>query len=379
MKQIINFLLSLTWLACCLPILQSCAGSKSDNKVTVKQISLAELVKNDVDTIGFGIDKTELIPLETSSECLIDMVRKIIPYKDDYYIQTSSSVFKFSGDGKFITNFSCRGNAAGEYLMLDNFCILRDSLYIFDSNKEKIIAFDLSGNFIREINDALDTKFMIGIEPLTSETALIANGINFDDQKNLYAVWNPDDPKRLIPIMTTDLTSKGNYSFSNHAMTNSGNGILFFKPFGDEIYEYDPREDKVATVFKIDGIGYATDNTKDYSELLGLALGSGSELILNLFDTERYLIINLYKGSIILDKTDERGCLLESNYHTPSDGIVPFYPLLASQASGDQIISVRPASDLINIDDSNPESAKYIERLNLTMDSNPVIVKYTMR
>ena len=340
-------------------LMHGCAANRQNTDESATTIVFDELKGNDLAFVDFKIEKTEIIPLETNPDCLVDNVKSIIPYQDEYFVQTNSRLLKFSNTGKFITHIGERGNGPGEFNMIDNFCILRDSLYLFDGNMEKVLVFDLKGNFGRQINDIRNIKFSIGTVPLGTEAILIAKSINFDDQDCLYAVWNPDIPNKMESVMTTSLVSDGSYSYSPHPMAIDGEGVLFFAPFGNAIYEYDPQKHEVAQVFDLTSVGFNTDNGNDYPELWNKALSSGNKLILSLFNTDRYLFINLYNGSVVWDKTMKRGTYLETGEYRPEDSEAPFYPLLANYSSGNQIISVRAAADLNHPDASNPVIVKY--------------------
>ncbi len=353
--------------------LQSCIVNKGDILVKDTKIEFDNLSKNDLSSIGFEIDKTELIPLETDSACLIDGVKKIIPSEGYFYIQTNSSVLKFSEEGKFICKFGARGNGPSEFNIIDTFCLQRDSIYLFDCNSEKVLVFDKNGNFGRNINEVPDIKFAVDAIALGKETILIAKGINFADDDCLYGVWNPDYPQKLENILSTTLTSQGCYSYSPHPIAMDGEAALFFAPFGNKIYALTQPKNEVETDFEISSVGYEDQNANDYSQVLAAALGSGNQLILSLFNTDRYLLVNLYTGSIVWDKTQEKGTYLSTGEYQPEDSEAPFYPLLTNYSSGNQILSVRAASEFADTKDTRLKASA------LTDSSNPVIVRYTLK
>lgn len=379
MKAILLLLKSMAFLLLLL-MMTCCKTSKSNEEENTITISLNDLKKNDLNSIDFHIEKTEFIPLETNEDCLIDGVNKMILNEGDYYIQTNKSLLKFSDKGKFITQVGKQGNGPGEFNLINNFCIMHDSIYIFDGNKDKVIVFDSKGKFEREINDTHEIKFIIDIIPLNSGEAIIANGINFDNQKDLYALWNPNSPLHLKSIMTTSLVSEGNYAFSPHPMASDEDNILFFTPFENKIYKFIPTINEISSYFEISNVGFPYNENMKYSEVLTDALMENANLILNLYNTDKYLLINLYNGSIVWNKSSENGCFLETSNYFPVDSIAPFYPLLTKYSKGNTIFSIRQASEFIESNWINdPSISNFFKNINISNESNPIIVKYSVR
>lgn len=361
---------------CTLTAMQGCSNSKTVSADDTVNIDFATLEECDSDFSLFQGLKTEIIPLETRPECMIGEVRKILVHDDEYYIMTQANLYKFSDNGQFICSFGSRGNGPGEYNSINTFCILSDSVYLFDSNAEKIMVFDKEGHFEKETSGVRNLKFATDIASLDATTALAANGINFDGQDILYGIWSPKAPAELTPVELTKLTSAGNFSYSGHPMAVSGKNALFFVPFGNVVYEYATDEQKASPRYEIAGVGYEEEGNNDYPALLGNALAQGSDLIFGLFDTDRYLIVNLMKGSVIWDKKMKAGCKVPSGYSWTDTYGIPFYPLMISYASGNAIISVRQAQEIIGyIGDGSMEKLKS----GLSDESNPLIIKYEIR
>ncbi len=368
-----NYLIKVFLCICMLTAIQGCNKSKTASTDETVNINFDTLEKCDSAFSLFQGLKTKIIPLETRQDCLIDMVRKLVVDDNEYYIMTQGNLYKFSDSGRFICGFGSRGNGPGEYNTVSGFCILSDSVYLYDSNTEKILVFDKKGHFEKEIAGVRSLKFAIDITSLDATTALVANGVNFDGQDILYGTWNPNAPGELNPVERTTLTSAGNFSFSNHPIAVSGKEALFFVPFGNVVYGYDTEAGKASPRYAIAGVGYEEAGTNDYSELLGHALTQGAGVILNLFDTDRYLIVNLMKGSIIWDKEQKTGCNVAPGFSWVDEYNIPFYTLMINYASGNEIISVRQAQEIIG---HVGDSGNIPGGSDLTEESNPVIVKY---
>lgn len=93
----------------------------------------------------------EVIPLETSSDILIQGITKVVAHQDYYYAldKPLCLIFVFDKTGKFLFKIGTRGQGAGEYAFIEDF-----NINPFSGNIEilepygRIHTYDLSGKFI---------------------------------------------------------------------------------------------------------------------------------------------------------------------------------------------------------------------------------------
>ena len=67
--------------------------------------------------ISLIVDSIDYIPLETTSDCLICAIDKLITKNNKYYIfdKITQSIFTFDFNGKFISKINSIGHGPGEY------------------------------------------------------------------------------------------------------------------------------------------------------------------------------------------------------------------------------------------------------------------------
>ncbi|MCD8165404.1 MAG: 6-bladed beta-propeller, partial [Bacteroides sp.] len=105
------------------------------NDVTIQSITIdpdKTLPKLD---LSVHIDQIiDIIALETSDECLLSQIKKIVVHKDRIYVsdQVNPGVFIFDRNGKFIAKIGSQGSGPDEFLYMGKFYIFDNHLYIQD-------------------------------------------------------------------------------------------------------------------------------------------------------------------------------------------------------------------------------------------------------
>ena len=98
---------------------------------------------------GFNI-----IPLETSEDCIINQINYIKIIGDTIYVfdKNARSIFIFSKQGRVISKISRIGRGPGEFIQPSDFDIKGNAELIFDYSSNKINAYDKKGYFIYNLN-----------------------------------------------------------------------------------------------------------------------------------------------------------------------------------------------------------------------------------
>src|SRR5690606_7164812 len=136
-------------------LLLSCQQQErtNNNDAEIIQISKKE-IRDEID-VGKMVEEVRYVELETTEESLIGNVSKVIAYKDKIYIKdrfVASKIYIFDATGRFITTVSRIGKGPGEYMNLYDIAVdtYRKELLVSDASSQKIIVFDLEGEFLRE-------------------------------------------------------------------------------------------------------------------------------------------------------------------------------------------------------------------------------------
>ena len=88
----------------------------------------------------------------------------------------NARIQKFTSDGEYVSHFGQSGKRGGNFVTPVDIAINSDKIYVTDPNQNKIIVFDLEGNFEKIFNDS------IGGYSINPE------GIVFDKDGNFYIV-----------------------------------------------------------------------------------------------------------------------------------------------------------------------------------------------
>jgi hypothetical protein len=122
------------------------------NDIEIIEITEALNANNEPIELSRIASKIEYIFLETSDECLIDKIDKILIDDDQVFIFNKKQFFVFYSNGKFKNSVGSYGKGPGEYLRIMDFTINtnENEIYIYDSDQQKIIVFNYEGNFICE-------------------------------------------------------------------------------------------------------------------------------------------------------------------------------------------------------------------------------------
>jgi hypothetical protein len=173
-------------------------------------------------------DKIELVPLETTEECMISSLTDVV-YRDNiYYVldEQQSSLFLFSDDGKYINKIQRQGRGPGEYMMLYDFEInpFTGNIELLNPRGE-ILVYDRDCNFIEKTSIPLRAShFFTNLSP---------------EEVILYSIY--EDKKIHYLVRGCDSIYKSEYSFLDYIAGTqiiSGKRSPFYRN-GDEVYFLD--------------------------------------------------------------------------------------------------------------------------------------------
>ncbi len=141
-------------------LLISCSSKKQQSGIPVIDVTKTypekEIVLQDIADV-------EYIPLETRDDVLLSRTGKVIYSSKDLIIARNlkeGDVFVFNGKGKIISSFNHTGQGAMEYIKLNSVMYnpLTKEIFIYtrDNPGNKIMVYNLHGNFQREVH--INTK-----------------------------------------------------------------------------------------------------------------------------------------------------------------------------------------------------------------------------
>lgn len=138
---ITNFLFS----ACCVLFLVSCSAPSATNTIRYD----IGMLKAGRDHFTFK-EPVTYIPLETSQECLIGSIDKIILTSGYIFVFTKNMLLQFDTNGKYIRKVGSAGRDPTEYGSILDVSVDENAgkIYIYDNLGQKINIYNLSGEYL---------------------------------------------------------------------------------------------------------------------------------------------------------------------------------------------------------------------------------------
>ncbi len=101
-------------------------------------------------------DSLKVVKLETTEECLIGRIGRII--EDDSLLflldKQSKSILVFHSSGRFSHSIYHEGKGNGDYLATKDIAVdkKRNVIYVYDDHTRLLICYDYQGGFLRKIS-----------------------------------------------------------------------------------------------------------------------------------------------------------------------------------------------------------------------------------
>jgi len=113
-------------------------------------IDLPDKVQGDLTTSTIA-SEVKFIPLETNKMSLIGKGERIRINDSLIVMSDWNKILLFQKDGRFIRQIATNGKGPGEYLMIFDFELKEDTIFLTSTDKRSIIKYTLDGKFQEEI------------------------------------------------------------------------------------------------------------------------------------------------------------------------------------------------------------------------------------
>lgn len=132
-----------------------CKHDKSTfGKVQPEIIDLSDGLKSDGEIMNISKIARDIqyVFLETTKDCLIDDIDKMMTDKNLIFLFNRRQFFIFNDEGKFVRQIGREGKGPGEYLRIMDFTINPNgqTIFIYDSDQKKVICYKYTGEYISE-------------------------------------------------------------------------------------------------------------------------------------------------------------------------------------------------------------------------------------
>ena len=210
--------------------------------IDIPSINLNSISESDQLQMTVFADSVTHIKLETTDESLVGRISKILFFDNLLIIQDrqTHSVFVFDRNGKFINRIGRRGQGPGEYVSILRVMLNPDNrqIMVFDGASNKLIYYDLYGNFIREVTNFSESAVVRDIINLPNGNFLLYNfDQNLDHQ--FSGLWETDSDGVYV---RTHLPPNTGYPFrlnlNNSYLDHLSDGVVLAAGDVDVIYHF---------------------------------------------------------------------------------------------------------------------------------------------
>lgn len=333
--------------------------------------------------IGNPIKIREVIPLETSKECLIGTSKNVVFWNNRIIVlddRGSKALFIFDETGKLL--FKTRtGKGPGEVIAPYAFNInKRDTtILLYELMGERFLRFDFNGNMVdfktitNKTNLNIKDFYLLG-----RDTLLIFHAIRSDYAK--------DDPRRTTCSLLTDELSKVqqfditlNKNKQSFYVTNpaavTANQVLFVVPWCYDIYELTGTDYRIKYTFDFGDAAFSAEQREGLPALeLFQLMGKSKKVgcLVSVMSINDLLIIDAAFGGgsqLFLHSLTKGRTINLDNYI--QRGLLPKCRVWGLKEDGCMYALVEP-EDFMKFNDQNQGYCHY----KITINSNPILISF---
>lgn len=213
-------------------LIYGCTTRKNELRVfdieadNIKECALSEIV-----------DSVFAIPLETNSNCLISIVRKVKFSPEHIYVADKQRLYKFDKKGNFINQINKVGRGPGEISTFIDFFVEPENGYVNIITYKKLLRFNSRDSLIDEI-----PFYGFPEQVQIIDTSVWINTVDMNVKKNDGETHNISQLKRLNKqyypvdsIIVLDIVSKQGFTYINP-------GAVFYSFAKNTSYFYYPSQ-----------------------------------------------------------------------------------------------------------------------------------------
>ncbi len=289
----------------CLILVISCTSPPRENDLGNVEKIISCVKKNWNLTDFFKL--SEIVPLETNSECFITKIERAIVKNDRIYIldKEANAVFLFSREGKFLNKICKVGKGPAEYQGLVSIDVTDNAIYLLVwQSRQKLMRFDLDLNFVNE-----------EVLPITcGAIKMVKNGLvcyannscnkllNNNGYNHNFAFLNNQRKVEWesLPFLKSHCGYSNLYGITGgYNFTESSLGQVYFtKPFSDYIFKVNDQELSRSIKLKIDHEGLENaEHSMDKDDLYKYYQQDGLiKSIYNVFVGKNFMYFNTFIG-----------------------------------------------------------------------------------
>lgn len=344
----------------------------------------------------------EFVPLETTSDCLLNDRIFITPSENGYFVKMAYIVYRFSLEGKFLGRINTDGNGPGEHKCA--------SFFVNDGNRtivsrgfynDAFFFSDLSGTVLRSVRYQLKPTQYHGLNRLIhlTDSTFVATYGNSDGQTEiLYSIRDYEgkvlseepNPHRLQKhYQPKDISI---YMGSNDGFYHFNGALYSLNVPADTIYKINPGGTRqVHALIGSGGLGLTKEEDVRISAYdLDLELIKKRRKIIDAGESDRYLFLLQYSfGQMMLAIYDKADGSFTPNYNnkfvddlTGMDSV----RISGSNVYGNYLYCLVNAFDFIHYFNGHGKDSDFSRNIKtnavmnvISENSNPVLLKIRLK
>lgn len=339
------------------------------------------------------IDSFHIIPLETTPENLISDITKIEFTDSLIFIQCDNELLCFNNTGKFKYTIGNIGKGPGEFHRVNTFFIHENNkeINIIDEATQRILTYDLSGNFISDKKYPSDAFLLCASASLLKDSTLLCSNFIYNNVNTIYSLLNLHTEKRQSLFNFSVKSANTAEHIGRHPISFYSDTVKFIVPFDNKIYMLSESEIRPWAIVKTEDklishkeIKEITDfSIMTYADFMNKGSFTG---FTSICETNKYLFLQvLFNLRYFLVKKDTNvGQIYENSIY--DDQILELPLLNISMAKDDFFVGIEEASSLKRIANkiskhTTNKNLKYLrETANLLLeDDNPCLLLYKLK
>ena len=207
------------------------------------------------------VEDVQIVQLENTEEAFFKL--NWVSFSDNYIaIRNEEGPAKlFKKTGEFVGNIGARGRGPGEYHIIYDILIDedRETIYLTEFIKDRVLKFDLKGKFIEEIE--FEEDLMKARLFLNNDSTISLVHLSFKDKKSKFISANfninsPDSIKYsyLDRLTVNNISKEGAAQGLNNEVFayKNCNKASFLLTHTDTLYTYDNKLNRVSAKFTLD-------------------------------------------------------------------------------------------------------------------------------
>jgi len=357
-------------------LLAGCKNSDLNDSKLPYNIDLEEGINNinsiPLSTLG---SKLEYIPLDTDPECLIETISNVSVTDSFIFVSDFDRLLLFDINGNYISQIGSTGRGPGQYPNVGNFIVDNNQGEIYILSSRIVLVYDFEGQYKRDFKTDFPSRQFI----MDENGNLILHPFNMPQPTDdpVYSWYFVDNTGTVITKLPNTLKRVNGGVIVPTSPLYMYDSTPHFMEFGvDTLYNYDNNEKIPYAIFYFGDLKFPPDPT--IAEVQGI---SGKIWISDVRETKTLLFITIWgdlSGTIsncIFNKKSSSFTVLKDNsFGNDIDGGMSFWP--EKIINDDLMIDYIDAFDLITYAKNNKTESKQLNEVveGLTETSNPVII-----